>query len=126
LIDQISDELNSLFGDSLKVNTSILAKVENNAITLYLEITFESPNVTSEMISQLCQYLKGQIQPVSDRQFKQCVLPSGTKYYPGNTVTMSLQSEPEINSHTGGATGLTSSIMLIGFSHLLHHLFKNL
>jgi len=124
LIQQLADDLNRQFNDSLKVNASILAKVENGAITLYLEITFESPNVTSDTIYQLCQYLKGRIQPVSDRQFQQCVLPSGTKYYAGNTVTMSLQSEPEMN--TGGATELTSSIMLIGFPYLLHFLFKNL
>jgi hypothetical protein len=102
------------------------AKVENNAITLYLDITFESPNVTNETISQLCEYLRGQLEPASGRQFEQCVLPSGTKYYPGNTVTMSLLSEvSKTVDGVAGATGLATSTILIGFPYLLHFLFKN-
>jgi len=94
------------------------AKVENNAITLYIDITFES-DTSSDTLTKLCQYLKGQLQPVSDMKFQQCILPTGTRYSAGNTVTMQLQSEP-MNNAAGGATGLVSSILLIGFSYLLH------
>jgi len=94
------------------------AKVENNVITLYIDITFES-DTSSDTLTKLCQYLKGQLQPVSDMKFQQCVIPTNTRYSAGNTVTMQLLSEP-MNNAAGGATGLVSSIMLIGFSYLLH------
>jgi len=95
------------------------AKVENNVITLYIDITFES-DTSSDTLTNLCQYLKGQLQPVSDMKFQQqCIVPTNTRYSAGNTVTMQLLSEP-MNNADGGATGLVSSIMLIGFSYLLH------
>jgi hypothetical protein len=121
IIDQLADECNKLFNNTISVNASIRAKVENNAITLYIEITFES-NVSGDTISKLCQYLQGQLQPVSNMNFQQCVLPTGTSYTAGNTVTMQLQSNPMNNAPTAGsATGLVSSILVIGFSTYLLH-----
>jgi hypothetical protein len=103
------------------------AKVDNNVITLYIDITFES-DTSNETLTKLCKYLQGQLQPVSDMQFQQCVLPTGTRYSAGNTVTMQLLSTPLTDNVdggltgnvAGGATGLVSSILLIGFSYLLH------
>jgi len=96
------------------------AKVDSNVITLYIDITFES-DTSNDTLAKLCQYLQGQLQPVSDMKFKQqCVLPTGIRYTAGNTVTMQLQSEPITDNVASGATGLVTSIMLIGFSYLLH------
>jgi hypothetical protein len=100
------------------------AKVDNNVITLYIDITFES-DTSSETLTKLCKYLQGQLQPVSDMNFQECIFPTGTRYSAGNTVTMKIQSEPvkiqePMNDAAGGATGLVSSILLIGFSYLLH------
>jgi hypothetical protein len=94
------------------------AKVENNVVTLYIDISFIS-DTSSDTLAELCQFLKGQLQPVSDMNFQQCILPTGSRYSAGNTVTMQLQSAP-MNNADGGATGLVSSILLIGFSYLLH------
>jgi len=119
-----------LFNDTISVNASILAKIDNNTITLYIEITFESPNVTSDNITQLCQALKGQLEPVSNTKFQQCVIHSASNRYPaGSTATMTLQSEQmnnDDNPSAGGAMGLTSSIIAIGFTYILHFLFLNL
>jgi len=127
MVDQIAYELNYLFNDTVTVNTSIRAKVNNNVVTIYIDITFQNSNVSADTIATLCKELKGQLQPVSNMQFQQCILPAGTRYVKGNTVTMQLQSEPMNNDNTtGGATGLISSFVVIGFSYLLHFLFKNL
>jgi hypothetical protein len=127
MVDQIADELNKLFNNTISVNATMRAKVENNAITLYIDITFQSSDVSGDTITKLCQVLKGELQPVSDMKFQQqCVLPTGTRYAAGNTITMKLQSEPVNDIVDGGATGLVSSIVVIGFSYLLHFLFKNL
>jgi hypothetical protein len=123
IVDQLAEECNNLFNNTISVNASMRAKVENNAITLYIDITFESSSVNSNTLSEFCNYLKGQLQPVSDMNFQQCVLPTGIRYYPGNTVTMQLQSDPMNNAPIGptsGAMGLASSILVIGFSYLLH------
>jgi len=119
-IDQLAYECNELFNNTISVNASIRAKIDNNIITLYIDITFIS-NVSGDTISKLCQYLKGQLQPVSDMNFQQCVLPTGTPYTAGNTVTMQLQSDPMNNAPTSSATGLVSSILVIGFSTYLLH-----
>jgi hypothetical protein len=119
IVDQLAEECNNLFNDTISVNASMRAQIDNNRITLYIDITFQS-DISNDTISQLCQYLQGKLQPVTDMNFQQCILPTGTKYYPGNTVTMQLQSDPMNNAPTGGATGLISSILVIGFSYLLH------
>jgi len=119
-----------MFNHTIQVNSSITVQVQNNAITLSLELTFQSSNITNATISELCQVLNGKLETVSDRKF-QCVIPSGTTYTPGTKTTMNLLSDP-INDVTtpipivGGATSLTNSIMLIGFSYAFHFLFKNL
>jgi hypothetical protein len=103
------------------------AKVENNVVTLYIDISFIS-DTSSDTLAELCQFLKGQLQPVSDMNFQQCILPTGSRYSAGNTVTMQLLSTPLTDNVdggltgnvAGGATGLVSSILLIGFSYLLH------
>jgi len=124
IVDQLADECNKLFNNTVSVNASMRAKVENNTITLYIDITFQS-DATNDTLAELCDCLKGQLQPVTDMNFQQCILPTGTRYYPGNTVTMQLQSGP-VNTApigpttTSGATGLFSSILVIGFSYLLH------
>jgi len=112
------------------------ATVANNAITLQLQITFESSSINSDTITQLCDALKGRLQTVSNQKFQQCVLSSGNddnnNYAPGNHATLQLQSEPlnDVNDMvtpiTGGSTGLTYSIILIGFSYILQFLFKNM
>jgi hypothetical protein len=126
MIDQIAYELNELFNDTITVNASMRAKVENSSIVLFFDITFQSSDVTGATITKLCQYLKEKLQQVSAMHFQpQCVLPSGTSYSPGNTVTLKLLSEP-MNDKDSGATGLVSSVVVIGFFYLLHYLFKNL
>jgi len=101
------------------------ATVENNAITLSLQITFVSSG-SSQTMEQICDALKSWIKTVSDRDF-QCDSSSGTSYNPGTVATLNLQSDPTTDaSVAGGATGLSTSIMVIGFSYLLHFLFKNL
>jgi len=117
MVDQIAYEINNLFNDSISVNASMRAKIENNAITLYIDITFQSSDVSSDTITKLCKVLKGELQPYSDMKFQQCILPAGTRYSAGNTVTMQLQSDPmdDIKDLDGGATGLVSSIVVIGF-----------
>jgi len=117
MVDQIAYEINNLFNDSISVNASMRAKIENNAITLYIDITFQSSDVSSDTITKLCKVLKGELQPYSDMNFQQCILPAGTRYSAGNTVTMQLQSDPmdDIKDLDGGATGLVSSIVVIGF-----------
>jgi len=107
------------------------AKIDNNIITLYFDVSFESSDIDNDTIAQLCQALKGQIEPVTATTFQQCTFPSGTRYTTGGKATLLLQSEPSSDTDNnnvvvGGAMGLTNSIMLIGFSYLLHFLFKNL
>jgi hypothetical protein len=128
MIQQIASEINRIFNGTLHANATILAQVSDNVITLYLDVTFESSDISNDTITQLCQALKGQIQPVSGVNFQQCVFPSGTIYTPGETATLQLQSEPlnDITSNTGGATGLANSFIVIGFSYTLHFLLKNL
>jgi len=120
MVDQIADELNNQFNNTITVNASMRAKVENNAITLFIDITFQSTEVSGDTIKELCDLLKGYLQPVSDMKFQQCILPTETRYAAGNTVTMQLLSEPM--NEAGGANGLVSSILVIGFSYLLHFL----
>jgi len=124
IIDQLTDECNNLFNNTISVNASIRIKIENNVITLYIDVTFLS-NVSTNTTSELCQYFQGKLQPVSSMNFQNCILPAGTRYSPGNTVTMQLQSDPMNSAPTGsgttgsGASGLVSSILVIGFSTYL-------
>jgi len=123
MVDQIAYEINKLYNDSIIINASIRVAVENNAITLYLDITFQSSNVTRDTIIQICNDLKGKLEPVSDKKFENCVIPPGTRYVAGNTVTMSVQSEPNMED---GAMGLTSSFLILGISLILNFLYQNL
>jgi hypothetical protein len=133
MIQQIAAEINRIFNGTLRANATILAQVSNNVITLSLDITFESSEISNDTITQLCQAFKGQIQPVAGVNFQQCVFPSGTIYTPGTTATLQLQSEPlndnpsnTLNDKTSGATVLANSFIVIGFSYSLHFLLKNL
>jgi len=128
----MADEVNQMFNNTIQVNSSVITvQVQNNAITISLELTFQSSNISNATISELCQALNGKLETVSDRKF-QCVIPSGTTYTPGTKTTMNLLSDPlndVVNTPVpvvGGATSLTNSIMLIGFSYTFHFLFKNL
>jgi hypothetical protein len=127
MVDQLADKINSEFNNTIRVNTSMSASVENNSIYLSLQLTFENANISDDTIEQLCESLKGQLQTVSDNKFQQCTLTSGSTYEPGSTSTLRLQSEPlntnlNESSEDSGVTGLTSSIILIGLLHFLINL----
>jgi len=120
-IEQIRNELNIIFKDTITIN-SIHLTLDNNVIYLSVELYFDS-NINAESVNDFCTQFKNRIEPVSDRKFNECVYPPSAQYVSGNTVIMSVQSPSNTDS---GAMGLTSSVIMIGLSTLIHYLYRNI